>query len=124
VNNNKCIRCAEVETYKHLLWECREVKKIWELFNSSLINHEEERVLEYDSVFKIGNIARVNKLKIRIIQGMIQIERPKNWTMKNIQDLDNDIKRIEKYNTNKKRASKINRHTISIKYLDNRTRDN
>ena len=106
VNNNKCIRCAEVETYKHLLWECREVKKIWELFNVSLINHEEERVLEYENVFKIGNIARVNKLKIRIIQGLIQIERPKNWTMKNIKDFDNDIKRIEKYNNNKKELAK------------------
>jgi hypothetical protein len=104
VNNNKCIRCAEVETYQHLLWECREVRKIWELFNASLTNHEEERVLEYGNVFKIGITARVNKLKIRIIQGMIQIERPKYWTMKNISDLDNDIGRIEKYNTNKKKG--------------------
>jgi asparagine synthetase B (glutamine-hydrolysing) len=33
VDNNKCKRCGEVETYKHLLWECREAKNIWQLFN-------------------------------------------------------------------------------------------
>ena len=101
VNNNKCIRCAEVETYKHLLWECRDVKKIWDLFNEfvSLTNHGEERVQEYGNVFKIGWKAIINKLKIRIIQGLIQIERPKNWTIDNIMKFYNDIKRIESYNT-------------------------
>jgi hypothetical protein len=32
VENNTCKRCGEVETYKNLLWECREVKKNLELF--------------------------------------------------------------------------------------------
>ena len=104
VNNDKCIRCADVETYKHLLWECREVQKIWELFNefASHTNHQEERVLVYENVFEIGNKANINKIKIRIIQGMIQMERPKNWTMDNIIKLSNDIYRIEIYNTKKK----------------------
>jgi hypothetical protein len=31
VSNNKCKRCEEVETYKHLIWECGEAKKIWQL---------------------------------------------------------------------------------------------
>jgi hypothetical protein len=65
VNTNKCTRCSEVETYKHLLWECREVRKIWELFNefASYTNHQDERVLEYESVFKIGIKANLNKVK-------------------------------------------------------------
>jgi hypothetical protein len=28
VSNNKCKRCGEVENYKHLLWECRDAKRI------------------------------------------------------------------------------------------------
>ena len=100
VNNDKCMRCAEVETYKHLLWECGEVQKIWETFNEfvSYINQHEDRVLEYKNVFEIGNQANINKIKIRIIQGMIQIERPKNWTMDNIVKLASEVKRIETYN--------------------------
>ena len=100
VNNNKCKRCAEVETYKHLLWECREVQKIWKLFNefTSHIDHQEDNVLVYENVFIIGNIANVNKIKIRIIQEMIQMERPINWTMDNIVRLANELQRIEIYN--------------------------
>jgi hypothetical protein len=37
---------------------------------------------------------------------MIQIERPKNWTMDNIMKLDNEINRIEIFNTKKKGGPK------------------
>jgi hypothetical protein len=33
VNNNNCKRCDEVEDFKHLIWECREAKRIWKVFN-------------------------------------------------------------------------------------------
>jgi hypothetical protein len=33
VNNNKCKIYEEVETSRHLLWECKEARTIWELFN-------------------------------------------------------------------------------------------
>ena len=103
VDNNKCMRCAEVETYKHLLWECGEVQKIWKIFNEFAVysNHYDDTVLEYKNIFEIGNKANINKIKIRIIQGMIQIERPKNWTMDNIMKIANEINRIEIYNTKK-----------------------
>jgi hypothetical protein len=26
-NDNKCTRCQEIESYRHLIWECTEVKK-------------------------------------------------------------------------------------------------
>jgi hypothetical protein len=109
VDNNKCIRCAEVETYKHLLWECREAQKIWEIFNNfaSQSNDQKERILNYKDVFEIGNKASLNKIKIRIIQGMIQMERPKNWTMDNIIKLANEINRIEIFNTKKKEMGSL-----------------
>ncbi len=62
VTNNKCKRCEEIETYKHLLWECRESKRIWKHFNEFAVkeNQLNERVIEYDNVFTIGNIANIN----------------------------------------------------------------
>ena len=52
VNSDKCNRCVEVETYKHLLWECGEARKIWMAYNdfTTLTKHPEERVLEYEDV--------------------------------------------------------------------------
>ena len=29
VNSDKCNRCGEVQSYRHLLWECRRARKIW-----------------------------------------------------------------------------------------------
>jgi cephalosporin-C deacetylase-like acetyl esterase len=80
VNNNKCKRCEEVETFKHLKWECRDAKRIWQLFNefATSANQQEEKVLENENIFKIGNMANMNKVKIKVIQGMIQVDRPTN----------------------------------------------
>jgi hypothetical protein len=80
VSNNKCKRIGEVETYKHLLWECKEAKNIWKLFNEfeTSNSQQENRVQEYDNIFKIGNMENINKVKVRVIQEMIQIERPIN----------------------------------------------
>ena len=27
--SDECERCGEVETYKHLFWECSESRKVW-----------------------------------------------------------------------------------------------
>jgi hypothetical protein len=100
VTNNKCERCEEIETYKHLLWECRESKRIWQHFNEFAVkeNQLKERVIEYDNVFTIGNISNINKLKVKVIQEMIRIERPINWTISNIIRIATEIKSIEEYN--------------------------
>jgi hypothetical protein len=101
VDSDKCKRCGEVETYKHLLWECREAKKIWHLFNEFLtdLNQSNERIQEYDNVFRVGNTGNVSKVKMKIIQGMIQVERPRCWTIERIKEIANEIKGIELYNT-------------------------
>ena len=101
VNDNKCKRCGEVETYKHLLWGCREAANIWKLFNEFVtnINQINDRVQDYDNVFCVGSTGYISKVKMKIIQGMIQIERPKCWTIERIEELANEIKFIELYNT-------------------------
>jgi hypothetical protein len=40
----------------------------------------------------------LSKIKMKVIQGMIQIERPTNWTIENIEKIANDIKNMELYN--------------------------
>jgi hypothetical protein len=100
VDNNKCKRCREVETYKHLMWECREAKKIWLAFNELManLNFQNEKAQDYENILVIGEIGVLNKIKIRVIQGMIQIDRPVNWSKDSILKLANDIKWIEMYN--------------------------
>jgi hypothetical protein len=100
VNSDKCKRCGDVESYKHMLWECREAKNIWKLFNEFVtsINQNNEGVQNYDNVFRIGNIGKVSKVKMKIIQGMIQIDRPICWTIERINDIAKEIGCIELYN--------------------------
>jgi hypothetical protein len=97
VNSNKCMRCDEIETYKHLIWECEEAKRIWHLFNELVVSEKQKegKILDYDDVFKIGSTKIINKVKIRVIQAMIQIERPVNWTQVNITRIINEIRNIE-----------------------------
>ena len=101
VNNNKCKRCGEIETYRHLLWECRESRVIWKAYNYflNLEKHPNEVISLYDDVFKIGNISDLSKIKIKIIQGKIQIERPVNWTKESIMKIAKEIKDMELYNS-------------------------
>ena len=103
VNNNKCIRCGAIETYRHLLWECGESRNIWKAYNEflSMMKHPNEIVGEYEEVFTIGNTGKLSKIKMKIIQCMIQIERPKNWTIENINKIANEIGHIELYNSKK-----------------------
>ena len=98
VNNNKCKRCGAVETYRHLLWECRESRRIWNAYNEFLgmEEHPNEGVRNYDDVFKIGNISNLSKIQMKIIQGMIQIERPVNWTIEYIKKISSEIKNNSK----------------------------
>ena len=67
-----------------------------------MIEHPKEVVEKYDDVFMIGNIGMLSKIKMKVIQGMIQIERPTNWTIEHINKLANKIKNMELYNSKKR----------------------
>ena len=66
------------------------------------IEHPKEVVEKYDDVFMIGNIGMLSKIKMKVIQGMIQIERPTNWTIEHIKKIANEIKNMELYNSKKR----------------------
>jgi exonuclease III len=99
-STDKCPRCGEVETSEHLLWKCVHVQNIWYLFNLVMnqINNSQECVLLYENVFKTCDIAAICLVKMRIIQALIQIERPVHWNRSNIVNIIKDLINTEKYN--------------------------
>jgi hypothetical protein len=103
INNNLCERCQQIESTKHLLWECVESRNIWELFNTWIVSNSpvSNVVNEYQDIYDIDNCAHVCKVKIKIIQEMIQIERPSGWNLEQIKRISNDITNIELYNSRK-----------------------
>ena len=36
--SDACERCGEVETYKHLFWECVESRRVWRSFNEYMLS--------------------------------------------------------------------------------------
>ena len=77
-----------------------------QLFNKWITNNSTvaKEVIEYQDIYIIDNCAHVCKVKMKIIQEMIQIVRPSGWNMDRMNLISNDIKRIELYNKNKNNA--------------------
>jgi hypothetical protein len=97
---DECPRCNMTETSKHLLWECTHVKNIWSLFND-LMNHIKnghECVSNYEDVFQTCEMPAVTIVKAKIIQALIQIERPINWDRERLLDTIKDLINVERYN--------------------------
>jgi hypothetical protein len=97
---DECPRCNMTETSKHLLWECTHVKNIWSLFND-LMNHIKnghECVSNYEDVFQTCEMPAVTIVKAKIIQALIQIERPINWDRDRLLDTIKDLINVERYN--------------------------
>ena len=101
-DSDKCNRCGEVETIQHLLIECVHSKNIWLLYNEIMLNSKirDEFVLKYDDIFEVGKFQSSILLKIRVIQELIQIERPKNWSIENIKEIIRKLISYDKYNNN------------------------
>ena len=83
-----------------MLWDCIESRNIWDLFNIWIANNNpmSNRVNEYQDIIYIDDCAHVCKVKMKIIQGMMQIERPSGWNLDQINLICRDIKKIELYN--------------------------
>jgi hypothetical protein len=105
-NSDKCKRCGEIETTKHLLWECPHVRNIWSIFNNLMttVNRRTDCVNQYDDVYVTTSSAGTTLIKIKLIQELIQIERPKNWGIDNLKQMITKLTNIEKYNSIKSRT--------------------
>jgi hypothetical protein len=91
-----CPRCGLTETSKHLLWECHHVREIWALFNRVTKN---DKVNSYEEIFQISNSHSSIMIKMKIIQELIQIERPKNWNLTILNEKIQNLINTEKYNS-------------------------
>ena len=93
-------RYGEVETYKHLLWCCIESRKIWQLYNQFMVQMKcpSTEANDNSDVFIFEETEIISKVKIRVIQEMIQIIRLSRWTIENIKSILDGLDQIEKYN--------------------------
>jgi hypothetical protein len=100
---DNCPRCGQVETTPHLLWECCQSKRIWEAYNEFMIisGNPCEIVKDYKGIYEVGKTKSSTLIKIRVIQELIQIKRPTNWNIENINVIATELKKIETYNTKK-----------------------
>ena len=119
--SDACPRCGEKENLRHLIWDCSHSLNIWNLFNE-VVNHAfpngKDSVNSYDKIFASCNESSTNIIKLKIVQEMIQIERPKNWNKSKIVQVIKDIFSIEKYNAIKlKNESKFNKKWEKYEYL-------
>jgi hypothetical protein len=99
VENDECERCNAPETIEHLLWECRWSKFSWENFNLYMtsIGITDSSVKSYKDIYKFDNNAGVNTVKLKLINELIQIVRPKDLNITKIQNIIYSIKNYEKY---------------------------
>jgi hypothetical protein len=104
--SDQCPRCGQLETVNHLLWECKYVQDIWNYYNDLMnkAGKQDECVLKYDNIYKPGNCQVSALIKIKLIQELIQIERPKNWNNDKLVELITSIIKIEEYNANLNRT--------------------
>ena len=95
----ECERCGLEETTKHLLWDCSYSLMAWINFNEILeeINLGSEKIVCYEKIFDFGGSACVNLIKLKIINEVIQIERPKHLTKARIFTIIKILITMEKY---------------------------
>jgi hypothetical protein len=95
-----CPRCNQVETSKHLLWECVETKKLWKAYNDVLkeINLDQMNLILYEDLFKTETIPVLMTIKLRLIQELIQITRPTNWNTSRTLNIIFQLRNMEMQN--------------------------
>jgi len=121
ITDDKCSRCEMSETSRHLLYDCPQSRNIWKLYNTLLTrnNQEIDQVQQYEDLFKACGNPAINIVKIKIIQSLIQIIRPRNWSENNIIDLIKELMNIEKYNAIKNRnTDKFEKKWLIFKTLN------
>jgi ribosomal protein L37AE/L43A len=99
--DNNCERCGgfEVEDVKHLLWECRETRKMWESLNTILaeIGLNKFIIKEYKDIYSFNENGAFNTIKLRLINELIQINRPINMNVEKVKKIINNLRKTEKY---------------------------
>jgi hypothetical protein len=100
VDNDECERCTNQETTRHLFYGCEHANNIWQNFNGIMrkIGKNEDLVQKYEDIYEIPKLQAITILKLKMIQEMVQIKRPKTWSEENVTKLIIDLKNMECYN--------------------------
>jgi hypothetical protein len=100
--NPNCPRCNQVETSKHLLWECADSKKMWSSYNDILkqSNYENMIISCYEDLYRIEGVPLLMTIKLKLIQELIQIVRPTNWCKNRTINLILQLRNIEMHSMN------------------------
>jgi hypothetical protein len=69
------------------------------------IGNGQECVNNYEDVFQACELWAINTVKIKVIQALIQIERPLNWNREKHLDTIKNLINIEQYNAIVSRTS-------------------
>jgi hypothetical protein len=101
IDREECVRCGSPETTKHLLWECYQANKVWSAFNAMMTNigHYKDCVDSYENIYNHASSSAITTIKLKVIQELIQINRPINWNKEKALSVALEIVNIEKYNS-------------------------
>jgi len=114
-----CPRCEHIETSKHLLWECIESKRLWNTYNDLLkrLNLESEKLDHYEDLFKIELVPILMTIKLKLVQELIQIIRPTNWSINRTQNLIIQLRKMEMNNVGNNNNYKIRKRWENFESL-------
>ena len=77
----------------------------------------QECVNKYENVFQTCELPAISIVKAKIIQALIQIERPMNWNREKLLDTIKDLINVERYNAVVSRT--INKFNLKWNIFDN-----
>jgi hypothetical protein len=99
VNDSDCERCGLEETTKHLLWDCRDTRMMWESYNNILSEGglSQFSVENYNDVYKFNCTGAVSTVKLKLINELIQINRPRYMNIDKVKNIIRNLYNTEKY---------------------------
>jgi hypothetical protein len=92
-----CPRCGQLETSKHLLWDCVESKSLWKSYNNILnkIHLGKMFLNHYEDLYRIEEIPVLMTIKLKLVQELIQIIRPTNWCISRTINIIVQLRNVE-----------------------------
>jgi hypothetical protein len=94
-----CEGCGISESFKHLMWDCVNVKQSWGNLNTILVrkNLGNDVITDYEDVFNFDKSAATNTIRLKIIQNFIQVERRTLNSEEQIELIITELIKKEKY---------------------------
>ena len=67
--------------------------------NIQKIDYAQSKIQNYEDIYITQDISALSTVKMKIIQEMIQIQRPMGWSMDNVEKIAKEMNNIELYNS-------------------------